>query len=173
MIPCVDEDAGDEVDLIARVPRVVAGRTVGTSGEEEVREAGAADPEGRQWTIRPVVLECESVPAADAHAIECAGAIVEAGRPHDDVEVLHTVGRLDPGRCHADHRRRPQIDERDVGLVEGLVVPRHERRALRAERVVLGDQLVRRCGVGDDAADLLGEELAPLGVGRGSVIMSV
>ena len=60
----------------------------------------------------------------------------------------------------------PEVDERDLRVVERLVVAGHERRSLLAEAVVLRDQLLRRRRVLDDAADLVGDELAPLGVGR-------
>ena len=51
------------------------------------------------------------------------------------------------------------------GLVERLVVAGHEGGSLLAEAMVLRDELLRRLGVLDDAPDLLGDELAPLGVG--------
>ena len=101
-----------------------------------------------------------------------AGAEVEAGRPHDDVELLHAVGRLDAALGHAQDRRLLEIDERDVRLVVHLVVAGHERRPLLGEAVVLGDQLVGGVGILDDAADLLGDELAPLRV-RGGIEQQV
>ena len=59
-----------------------------------------------------------------------------------------------------------EVDERHVRLVERLVVAGDERRPLLAEAVVLRDQPLRGLGIVDDAADLLGDELAPLGVRR-------
>ena len=51
----VDERVGDEVDLVAVVPRVVAGRGVGSAGEEEVREAAGLDAEEGLRAVGPVV----------------------------------------------------------------------------------------------------------------------
>ena len=62
----------------------------------------------------------------------------------------------------------PRSTSETFGLVERLVVAGDERRPLLAEAVVLRDQLLGGLGIVDDAADLLGDELAPLGVrGRG------
>ena len=46
---------------------------------------------------------------------ERAGAEVEAGRPHDDVELTLALGRLDPALGHPHDRRLREVDERDVG----------------------------------------------------------
>ena len=73
VIAHVHERVGDEVDLVAVVPRVVAGRGVRTAREEQVREAGRLDPEERRGPSRPVVLERETVPAPNPHAQERAG----------------------------------------------------------------------------------------------------
>ena len=51
----VDEHVGDEVDLVAVVARVVAGRGVRSAGEEEVREARGLDAEERRRAVGPVV----------------------------------------------------------------------------------------------------------------------
>ena len=141
--------------------------------------AAACGPPGKKrfgkpavWTPRNVCgpsaqwsSSARPLPAADPHARERAGAEVEAGRPHDDVELPHAVGRLDPALGHAHDRRLLEVDERDVRVVVRLVVAGHERRPLLAEAVVLGDQPLRRLGILDDAADLVGDELAPLRVG--------
>ena len=76
----------------------------------------------------------------------------------------HAFGGLDPALGHAHDRRLLEIDERDVRVVVRLVVAGHERRPLLGEAVILRDQLLRGLGILDDAADLLGDELAPLGV---------
>ncbi len=60
-----------------------------------------------------------------------------------------------------------QVDQGDVGLVERLEVPGHEGWPLLTEALALGDQPLRRLGIVHDAADLRGDELAPLGVGVG------
>ena len=88
--------------------------------------------------------------------------------------VAHTMmsnsrspsARLDPALGHAQDRRLAQVDEVHVRLVVHLEVAGHERRPLLAEAVVLGDQLVRRLRILDDAPDLAGDELAPLRVRR-------
>ena len=72
------------------------------------------------------------------------------------------VGRLDPALGDPHDRRLPEVDERDVRAVVGLVVAGHEGRALLAEAMVLRDQPLGGLGVLDDAADLFGDELAPL-----------
>ena len=58
-----------------------------------------------------------------------------------------------------------EVDQRDVGLVERLVVPGDERGALLAEAVIRGDELGDGVRIVDEAADLLGDELAPRRVG--------
>src|SRR5207342_442980 len=102
---------GDEVDLVAVVPRIVAGRRVRPTGEEEIGEARALHAEERPRTIGPVVLECETVAASDPHARERAGAEVEAGCPHDDVEWPYPFRGLDPVCVHAHDWRLLEIDE--------------------------------------------------------------
>ena len=92
----VDERLGDEVDLVAVVSRIVAGRRMRATGEEEIGESGRQNAEERRRTIPPVVLEREVVPAPDAHSRQRPGTEVEPGRPHDDVELLQPVRRLDP-----------------------------------------------------------------------------
>ena len=71
-----------------------------------------------------------------------------------------------PGLGDPHDRRPAQVDQRDGRVVVRLVVPGDERRSLLAEPVVLRDQLLRGLRVRDDAADLLGDELAPRGVRR-------
>src|SRR5207244_12893390 len=75
----VDERVGDEVDLVAGVPRVVAGCSVRPTGKEEVGEAGRLNAEERPRAIRPVVLQREAVTAANPHARARAGTDVEDG----------------------------------------------------------------------------------------------
>ena len=89
VVPQVDEDLGDEVDLVAVVPRIVAGRRMGATGEEQIGETGRHNAEERLRTVRPVVLERETIPAADPQARQRPGSEVEPGRPDDDVELLH------------------------------------------------------------------------------------
>ena len=111
MIAHVGERLGDEIDLVTVVSRVVAGRRVRPARKEEVREPGGLDAEECRRTIRPVIFERHSVATADAHAVERAGAEVEAGGPHDDVELPHALGRLDPALGQTQHRRLLEIDE--------------------------------------------------------------
>ncbi len=89
VVPQVDEDLGHEVDLVAVVPRIVAGRRMGATGEEEIGEPGRHNAEERRRTIPPVLLERKVSPPADALARQRPGSEVEPGRPHDDVELLH------------------------------------------------------------------------------------
>src|SRR5262249_23510653 len=110
--------------------------------------------------VGPVVLERETVPSADSHAQQRAGAEVEASRPDDDVELLLAVGRLDAARGQTKDRRLAEVDELDVRPVEDLVVARHEWRSFLTETIAR-DQLRRRFGIIDDAPNLLGEEMAP------------
>ena len=159
----MDQHVHHEVDLVARVARVVAGRPVRSAGEEEVGEPAAGDAEVRARAVGPVLLEREAVAATDAHPVERAGAEVETGRPHDDVELPLAVGGLDARCGDLRDRRRLEVDERHLRVVVRLVVVRAERRAALAVQMVR-DQLRRRRGILDDAADLVGEELAPLGV---------
>src|SRR5438067_6235972 len=165
VVPGMDERLGDEIDLITVVPGVVPGGGMRPTGEEEVRKPRRLHAEERRRTLCPVVFERESVAATDSHAQERACAEIEAGRPDDDVELTLTVDRLDPARGHAQDRCRPEVDERDVRLVERLVVVGDEGRALLAEAVILRDELLGRLRIVDDAAHLLGQELAPLRVG--------
>src|SRR5262249_11511476 len=137
-----DEHLDDEVDLVAVAAGSVAGRRVGSTGEEEVRKAAGLDAEERLGTIRPVVLERETMPTTDPHARERTRAEIEAGRPHDDVELAQTFGSLDARLAHTSDRRLPEIDERDVRPVVRLVVAGHEGRPFLSEPVVLRDQLL-------------------------------
>ena len=61
----IGERIGDELDLVAVVPRVVAGGGVGSTGEEEIGEAGRLHAEERLRTVGPVVIEGEAVPSPD------------------------------------------------------------------------------------------------------------
>src|ERR1700682_3500713 len=97
-----------------------------------VLAAAALQTEEGGRAVRPVLGELEPVATADPHAVERAGTEVEAGRPHDDVELAHTVGRLDPGLGQPRDGRLPEIDERHLRVVERLEVPADERRSLRA-----------------------------------------
>ena len=63
-------------------------------------------------------------------------------------------------------RRLLQVDEVHVRPVERLVVAGLHRDALVAEAVVLGDQLLGDDRVVDPCADLVGDELGQLVVGR-------
>ena len=173
MVAQVDERVGDEVDLVAVVAGVVAGGGVGAAREEEVRKAGGLDAEERLRAVGPVSGEGETVPSADTHARQ---APVPKSKP-----VAHTM--MSNSRRRRSSRSRVavtrtigvclEVDEGDVGVVVGLVVAGHEGRPLLAETVVLGNQPLGGLGVLDDAADLLGDELAPLGVGRSSTVTSV
>ena len=57
----VDERVGDDVDQVAVVPRVVAGRGVGSTGEEEVREPTGLQTEEGGGAVGPVLGEREPV----------------------------------------------------------------------------------------------------------------
>ena len=103
---------------------------------------------------------------------ERAGAEVEAGRPHDDVELRTPSAVSIPRSVMRTIGVSLEVDERDVRVVERLVVAGDERRPLLGEAVVLRDQLLRGLGILDDAADLLGDELAPLRV-RGGIEQQV
>ena len=70
-----------------------------------------------------------------------------------------------PGLGQPHDRRLPEIDERHLRIVERLEVPGDERRPLLTEPMVRGDQPLGGLRVVHDAADLAGDELAPLGVG--------
>ena len=161
------QQVGDEVDLVPVVARVVAGGGVGPAGEEEVREAVGLHAEEGERTVGPVVDEGQPVAAPDAHPGQGAGAEVETGRPHDDVELTDALRRLDAGRGDPDDGRLPEIDQGDVGTVERLEVAVHERRPLLTEPVVLRDEALGGHRVLDDGADLPGDEGAPLGIDLG------
>ena len=100
--------------------------------------AAACGPPGKKKFGKPVVCTPRNVVGPSAQWSSSArpsrpripmrrkraGAEVEAGRPHDDVELPHAVGRLDPALGHAHDRRLLEIDERDVRVV---VRPRSSR----------------------------------------------
>ena len=69
---------------------------------------------------------------------------VEAGGPHDDVELAYPVRRLYPGRGDAEDGRLAQVDQGDVGTVERFEVAVHERWPLLPEPVVLRDEVLGR-----------------------------
>ena len=161
---------GDEVDLVAVVAGVVAGRGVGAAGEEEVGEAVRSGGRGRSSGRRP---SGRRGPGRRGPGCPCAAW----RRCRSRSPVAHTM---------TSNSRTPSVVSMPVsvtrtigvsrrstsdtfGSVERLEVAGDERRALLAVAVVLRDQLLGRRRVVDDGPDLVGDELAPLGVGRGVV----
>jgi hypothetical protein len=147
----IDEGLGDEVRLVAVVPRIVAGRGVRSTGEEEVGKPVVWMPRkvfgpSAQWSASATTL-----PAADPHARQRAGAEVESGRPHDDVELpLASVVSI-PLSVTRTIGVCLRSTSSTLGLLYDLVIAGHEGRPLLGEAMVLGDQLLGGLGVLDDA----------------------
>ena len=143
----VDERVGDEVDLVAVVARVVAGRRVRAAGEEEVREAACSAHRGTSSVRRPSAsVERDG---RSGRGSPCASsAPVPKSKPvaHTTMSNSCTPSAVSMPRLgHAQDRRLLEVDERDVRVVEHLVVAGDERRPLLAEAVILRDQPARRC----------------------------
>ena len=90
----------------------------GPPGKKKFGKPVRLDAEERPRTVGPVVLERETVPAADPHARQRAGAEVEAGRPHDDVELL---ARRRPSRSRASVMRTIGVCLRSTSETFGLL----------------------------------------------------
>jgi hypothetical protein len=82
-----DQQVGDVVDLVGVVAGHVRARAVRSAGEEEVREARRLHAQVGAGALGPVVLERSPVDAPYAEPAQVAGAVVEAGRPDDDVQL--------------------------------------------------------------------------------------
>ena len=129
----VDQGVGDEVHLVAVVARVVAGGRVRAAGEEEVGEAGRSGSRGTSSGRRPSGPRGRD--RAGPGSPFAASAPVPKSKPVAQTTMSNStgaVGGLDPVGGHAHDRRLAEVDQRDVGPVERLVVAGDEGRPLLA-----------------------------------------
>merc|ERR1719163_2052830 len=106
----------------------------GPRDREEVREAGDAEAEVGAHAVLPRLLQADAVTAAEVDLREPPGHPVEAGGEDDAVELEgRAVLELQAARRHLRERVARNADELHVLAVEGLVVPRVDAHALRAD----------------------------------------
>ena len=103
----------------------------------------------------PFVLEGHTVRPGDGHRHERAGHRVETGGKDDRVELERLLGGVDTSLGDRRNRGPAQVDQPDVGQVEGLEVAAVQARTLGTERVVLRAERVGDVRVADNGAYLL------------------
>jgi hypothetical protein len=114
-----------------------------------------------------LLLQPPPADPGDVDADDRAGHRVEAGGVDDHVELEDRSGGLDPGLGDRVDRLRAQVDQPDVGQVEGLVVAGVQAGPLGAEVVVGGAERVRGPRVAHDRPDALAQQVGQDVVGRG------
>ena len=161
------EQVGAPVDAGLDAARIVGrGRAALRAGRHQhVGEAVDHHAEEGRDGGAPLVGELHAARALDVDLVEGAGDGVEARGVDDDVELVVALGGAQALLGDAHQRRLADVDQPDVGPVEGLEVVGLHRHALHAEAVVARDQLLGDLGILDPPADALGDVFGELGVG--------
>ena len=117
---------------VSIVGRQVRERAVGAQDHEHVGEPGGGHAEVAGRSVAPVLFDALSVSAADVDAHVVAVDRVEAGGEHQDVEFVQGAVLGDDALLRdPDDRVFLDVDQRDVGAVERLVVAGVAQRAAR------------------------------------------
>jgi hypothetical protein len=149
----LSDELDDELALQFDRRKHVRKRAPRPSDREEVGELGDADAVERVRAALPRVGQLETVASANVDIVVRAVDPVKAGSVNDDVELVRLpVLEFQTGRGDLGDRVLGDVDEGDVGLVEGFVVTLGAERATAV--VSLGLEELGRFRILDDLSDL-------------------
>ena len=134
-------------------------RAAGTGDHEEIGKALDRQPEIVERPVRPFLLQALAITPPDIDGQQRPGHRVEAGRKDDRIKSKLPVARGDTGGGDRADRIGLDIDNLDIGLVEGLIIMGVETGALGADREFGRGQYVGDPAVLDHAADLAADKL--------------
>src|SRR3546814_779947 len=141
------QDRYDPVDAIFEGGREVADRGERPARHEQVRKAGAVNPEKGLRPVFPFLLQLSSFEAADVDTVIASGDCIEACRIDDEVDFKLLLARHNRGFRYPDERRLAKVYKSDIGLVVDLVIIRLERHAASPEPKALRGQPFRDLGI--------------------------